>query len=157
MNKFVHMWGSILVFVGIIAMCAGLIGFTYTYKNVVRESITTPEDASIPNVPVRGPLTMKAQADIIHEHALKSANGLTFAQMPRQVPKLDNNGNPVLDANGDPIMVANDRSTWITATTLIAALNVGILAYAFSALVFVLGLMIFLNGFVFKKISEGRM
>lgn len=50
------------------------------------EHITTPEDASIPNVPVVDDKTAMAQADIINKHALEATGGKTYAQMDREDP-----------------------------------------------------------------------
>ena len=62
--------------------------------------------------------------------------GKTFAEMPRRIPKLDVEGKPILGEDGKPAMTANTaRDIWITATTLIAALNLGIFAYVFFAIV----------------------
>ena len=115
----------------------------------------TPADAAIPEKPVSGPLTLKVQADIIREHTLKMTNGQTFAEMPRQVSKLNEDGKPILDAGGNPVMVANAaRDIWITATTLITALNLGILTYAFSGLIILFGFISIWTGIVFYVLSK---
>jgi hypothetical protein len=139
---------SVSAFIGgIMLVIGGIWGIAFTYKNVAQENIITPADASIPNTPVRGPLTLKAQADIIRAHTLETTGGKTYAEMPRQIEKLDSLGVPILDENGKQIMVPNTaRDMWVTATTLTTALNLGIMAYAFSGLVFVLGLISILAG-----------
>ena len=140
---------------GVAFIGAGVWGITFTYTNVARENITTPDDASIPGVPVAGPFTLKAQADIIRVHTLRATEGKTFAEMPRQVPKTDESGNPVLDENGKPVMVANTaRDIWITATTLTTALNLGIVTYAFSGLILVFGLVSIWTGITFYALSQ---
>jgi hypothetical protein len=133
---------SLLVrIIGLLLIVTGLYGIAFTYKSVARENIVTPADASIPNTPVRGPFTLKAQADIIRYHTLKATGEKTYAEMPRQVAKLDSNGNPETDVSGKPIMVANEaRNMWVTATTLITALNVAILAYGISMMAILIGL-----------------
>ncbi|OGY64834.1 MAG: hypothetical protein A3A04_01840 [Candidatus Harrisonbacteria bacterium RIFCSPLOWO2_01_FULL_40_28] len=139
-----------VIVVGIALVVGGLWGIAFTYKNITQEKIVTPADASIPEKPVRGPLTLKAQADIIREHTLKSTGDKTFAEMPRQISKLDENNQQVLDANGKPVMVANTaRDIWITATTLTTALSLGILSYAFSSLIVLFGLISIWIGVVF--------
>jgi len=139
-----------VIVVGIALVVGGLWGIAFTYKNITQEKIVTPADASIPEKPVRGPLTLKAQADIIREHTLKSTGYKTFAEMPRQISKLDENNQQVLDANGKPVMVANTaRDIWITATTLTTALSLGILSYAFSSLIVLFGLISIWIGVVF--------
>ena len=124
MKKLLITSSVLMIVVGIVMIGGGLLGIAVIYQNVIQEKIVTPDDASIPNVPVRGPFTLKAQADIIKQHTLRMTNGQVFAEMPRQVPKLDANGNPVLGNDGKPVMVANtSRDIWITATTLTTALH----------------------------------
>jgi len=143
------------IIAGILMIGVSAYAIMFTYNNVIRENITTPADASIPSAPVRGPFTLKAQADIIRKHALKASDGKTYAQMPSKVPQLDENGDPVLDENGEAVMVSNSaRTTWVTATTLITALNLGVLTYAFSALVFFLGLISVWTGVTFYVLSR---
>lgn len=143
------------VVVGIILVLGSIWAVIFTYTNVARENIITPEDASMPGVPVRGPLTLMSQANIIREHTLRLTGGKTFAQMPRQIAKLDENGSPVLDSNGDPVMVNNTvRDLWITATTLITALNLGIITYAFSGFIFLFGLISIWTGIIFYILSK---
>lgn len=134
---------------------ASVWGIRFTYTNVARENIVTPSDASIPSAPVRGPLTLKAQADIIRVHALKASDGKTYAEMPSKVPQVDSKGAPVLDAAGQPVMISNPaRTTWITATALTAALNLGILTYAFSALALFMGFVSIWTGITFYMLGR---
>jgi len=146
---------SVLAIVaGIVMAVGGIWGIVFTYNNVARENITTPSDASIPNVPVRGPLTLKAQADIIRVHTLKTTSGKTYSEMPSKIPKLDQNNNPVLDEKGVAVMITNDaRNIWVTATTLTTALNLGIITYVFSGLVFILGLISIWTGIIFRNLG----
>lgn len=139
----------LIIILGVLLLIGGLWGVGFTYRSVAREKITTPTDAAIPGVPVRGPLTLKAQADIIFAHTLNSTDGKTFAEMPRQIAKLDAAGNPVLNEKGEPVMVANAaRDIWITSTTLRMALNLALIAYAVSGLAAVIGLAIIGLGFL---------
>ena len=154
MKKMFLVSSFLAIIVGLVLVGSGVWGLTFTYKNVVKENITTPDDASIPSVPVRGPFTLKAQADIIRKHTLKMTDSKTFAEMPRQIPKLDMEGKPILDENNKPAMTANTaRDIWITATTLITALNLGIFAYAFFAVVFLLGLFSIWASIIFYALS----
>lgn len=140
---------------GIVLIIGGIWGIGFTYQNVEREKIVTPEDASIPNAPVRDPLTLKAQADIIRTHALDMTGGLTYSQMPRQIESVDENGEKVLDEEGAPVMVPNKaRDTWITVTALTTALNLGILTYAFSAFIILIGVISVWTGIVFAVLSQ---
>jgi hypothetical protein len=117
---------------GLIFLLSGIIGVVVTHKTVAREKIITPADASIPETPVRGPLTLKVQGDIIREHVLKTTGGKTYAEMSRE------------DSN---------RDIWITATTLTTALGLGILAYAFSVFVASLGVLFICFGLIFRNES----
>lgn len=133
MKKLLKNASTVSGVIGIALLLAGCGGVAYTYQNVARENIVTPADASIPNAPVRGPLTLKSQAEIIREHTLKTTGGKTYAEMPRE------------DKN---------RPMWITATTLTTALNFGILAYAFSAFVAFEGLAFLLTAVFLRRAAR---
>ena len=149
----VSFWISFIA--GLLLLVGGIFGLYFTYANVARENITTPPDASIPSKPVRGPLTLKAQADVIRKHTLASTGGKTFAEMPRQIEKLDADGNPVLGADGKSVMVENTaRNMWVTATTLTTALNTAIFAYAFSAFLILFGILLLLDSFVVRAMGK---
>src|SRR3989344_4451699 len=150
MKKMLKVSSVFAMVAGILLICGGIWGIYFTYKNVARENIITPEDASIPNKAVRGPMTLKSQGDVIRFHTLETTGGKTYAEMPRQVAKLDANGKVILDGNGKEVMVANDaRNMWITATTLTTALNLGIVTYVFSGLIIFLGLISIWTGSIF--------
>ncbi|HSE35544.1 MAG TPA: hypothetical protein VLB83_05485 [Candidatus Paceibacterota bacterium] len=133
---------------GAFLILGGICATLYTYQSVAAEKITTPKDATIPEAPVRGPITLKVQADTIRMHTMKTTEGKTFAEMPRMIPKLDEAGQPVLDEKGEPVMVQNEKrfGSWIPAVTLMTALQLGVLSYAFSALAIALGALFLLNG-----------
>ena len=155
MKKILSASALLAIIFGTVLISGGIWGLTFTYKNVARENITTPDDASIPGVPVRGPFTLKAQADIIRVHTLRMTGGKTFAEMPRQIPKLDETGKPILDEEGKAVMTANTaRDIWITATTLITALNLGIFAYTSAGLTLLFGLFSILAGIIFYALSR---
>ena len=155
MKKLLKTSSVLVIIVGIVLIVGGIWGACLTYKNVARENIVTPDDASVPNQPVRGPWTLYSEADIIREHTLDSTGGKTFAEMPRQIPKIDENGVAVLDEEGKAVMTSNTaRDIWITATTLMTAINLGIISYAFSGFAFLLGLILVLIGTVFCALSR---
>lgn len=145
MNK--NKISKIVTLIGILFLVGGLYGVFYTSKNIKQEKIITPEDASIPNKLVKGPFTLKSQAEVIRKHTLSMTDGKTYAEMPRQISKLDEGGQVILGEDGNPIMVANTaRDIWITSTTLTNALNLGILAYMFSIVVLLNGLVLIILG-----------
>src|SRR3989304_1168191 len=103
MKKILSASSLLVIDVGTVLIGGGTWGLTFTYKNVARENITTPDDAFIPGVPVRGPFTLKAQADIIRVHTLRMTGGKTFSEMPLQIPKLDETGKSIVGEDGKPV------------------------------------------------------
>src|SRR3989338_6813598 len=99
MKKMLSVSSLLAIIAGLVLVGSGVWGIVFTYTNVAKENITTPDDASIPGVLVRGPFTLKAQSDIIRVHTLRMTEGKTFAKMPRQIPKLDVEDKPILHKN----------------------------------------------------------
>ena len=125
---------AILAFVvGGFSALGGLGGIVYTYQQAAVENITTPGDAVIAEAPVRGPLTMWAQADIITEHQLDRTDGQRYAEMDREHP---------------------DRMSWIDATALTTVLSLGILSYAFSAFAIAVGAVMIGLGLVVLRLRR---
>lgn len=152
------LFGVIAIFamvVGLGSVLGGIGGATYTYQQAAVQDITTPEDAVFAEVPVRGPLSMWAQSDIITKHQLDSTGGLYYSQMEREVPVVDEAGEPVLDEAGEPVMEPNQaRLSWIDATALTTSLNMGVMAYALSAFAIVAGLVMFSLGWVVLRLRR---
>ena len=155
MKNLLKILSVVIVIVGIALVGGGIWGICFTYEKIIQENIVTPKDATISEKPVRGPFTLFAQANVIRKHTLGITGGKTFAEMPREIAKLDEKKQPVLDVDGKPVMVANTaRDIWITATTLITALNLGLLTYMFSGIVVILGFVMILLGifmFVYNR------
>jgi hypothetical protein len=157
MKKLLAVSSALAIVTGIVLVIGGIWGICFTYNNIAREKIVTPADASIPQKAVRGPFTLKAQADVIRKHMLNMSEGKTYAEMPRQVAKLDESGKPMVGADGKPVMTANTaRDTWITATALTTALHLGILTYVFSGLIILFGLISIWTGVVFCFLSRQK-
>jgi hypothetical protein len=135
MKKLLIISSILAMSVGIILVLGGAWAVMFTYQNVSQENIVTPEDASIPNTPVRGPFTLHSEANVIREHTLKLTNGKTYAEMSRQ---------------------EEDRNLWITATTLTTALHLGIITYLFSGLIILFGLISIWTGIIFKSLSKHK-
>ena len=147
--------GILTLVVGIGSFAGGVFGAIYTWNQAAAENITTPDDAFFPEVPVRGPFSMWAQADIIEHHQLDATEGLRYSEMPRQVASVDEAGNPVIGEDGQPVMVANAaRASWVNATTLMTALNLGVLAYALSAFALVVGITMIASGVTFLSLRK---
>lgn len=144
------------IIVGAFSALGGIGGAVYTYQQAAVENIVTPDDARIAEAPVRGPLTMWAQSDIITQHQLDRTEGLRYAEMERMIPMVDEAGNVVVDEAGETVMVPNEaRLSWIDATSLTTVLGVGILAYAFSAFAIAIGLTLLAVGLVVFKLRKG--
>lgn len=147
--------GILAMTVGFGAMAGGVFGAWYTWDQAVAQDVVTPDDAAIPETPVRGPFTMWAQADIITHHQLDGTDGLYYSQMDRMVPAIDENGEGILDETGEAVMVPNEaRASWLNATTLTTALSVGIISYALATFAFATGLTLVAVGFVFLYIRR---
>lgn len=147
--------GILALVVGFGSFAGGIFGAWYTWDQAVAQDVTTPDDAAIPETPVRGPFTMWAQSDIIMHHQLASTEGRYYSQMPRELPQVDENGAAVLDENGEQVMVPNEaRSSWVNATALTTALGLGIIAYALSAFAMVIGLTLMVVGYLFLQIRK---
>lgn len=147
--------GILAMAVGFGAMAGGVFGAWFTWDQAVAQDVTTPDDAIIPETPVRGPFTMWAQSDIITHHQLDRTEGLYYSQMDRMVPAVDESGEAILDENGEAVMIPNEaRTSWINATALTTALNLGIVSYALAAFAFVTGLTLVAVGFVFLHIRR---
>lgn len=155
MEKILNVSSLLALVAGVIMVITGIWGVIFTYQNVSREQIVTPADASIPNTPVRGPFTLKSQADIIRHHTLETTGGKTYAEMPQKVQKKDADGNLVVDEQGKPVMVSNDaRTIWLTATNLTSALHLAIITYVFSGLIIFIGLVSIWTGITFKALKS---
>lgn len=147
--------GILALVVGIGSMAGGIVGAWYTWDQAAAQEIVTPDDAVIPETPVRGPFSMWAQSDIITKHQLESTDGLYYSQMERMIPAVDESGETVLDEAGEVVMVPNEaRASWINATALTTALNMGVMAYALAAFAFVTGLTLVFVGYVFFHIRR---
>jgi len=96
------------------------------------EHITTPEDASRPNVAVVDGPTAMVQADIIRKHALESTGGKAYAQMDREDPA---------------------RQVAFNASALRGALMSSALAWEVANLVIGLGALVTFLGFILLAVG----
>ena len=117
-----------LILLGIVFVVAG--SYTtyrgFEAKAMVRDEllaqrITTPDDASIPGVPVRDAATAKSMADIIDTHAQKATGGKTYSELDREDP---------------------NRAVAFQASALRTSLYTSVMAFNLADLVIGLGLMI---------------
>jgi len=154
-NRMVAVVALVAIVVGLGSVLGGLGGMIYTWNNAAIEKINTPADAVIAEKPVRGPLTMWSQQDIITKHQLNRTDGLRYAEMPGRIPQLDADGQPVIGEDGNPVLIANaDRASWINATALTTVLNLGIMAYMLSLFAVVMGAAVAGLGWVVLRLSK---
>ena len=77
----------VLVGAGAVMIIQGLDARSEVRTALVAENITTPDDASIPGVPVDSAATAMSQAEIIQEHTLEATEDRTWADMDREDPQ----------------------------------------------------------------------
>jgi hypothetical protein len=109
---------------------------------IVRENITTSEDASIPNVQVTNAATAKAQAEAIEAHTLKTTGGETYATVDRYVAA-DGVGTTsdkaqALIVDGNPVPNPA-RNTAFQGAALRTSLNLAVMGFRVSDLVIGMG------------------
>jgi hypothetical protein len=158
--KSLKLFPKLVIVVGIIFALGGLgtagVGIyinNFVIDELTAQNITTPEDATMPNVPVNSIASALSMADIIQHHAADSSKGLTYAQMGRFAVE---DGNPAgtndakaakLDANGKP--VANQaRNTQLTASGLVTSLSLSAMAIGASYGAIALGVGFLVLGIV---------
>ncbi|HYF63286.1 MAG TPA: hypothetical protein VD886_10765 [Herpetosiphonaceae bacterium] len=158
--KAVRLFPTLVIAIGIIfalgglgTMGAGMYISTFVGDELAAQNITTPEDASLPNVPVNSIASALSMADIIQHHAAASSNGLSYAQMGRfAVESGDPAGTNVAeqalkDANGKPVANAA-RATQLTAAGLVTSLSLSAMALGASYGAIALGLGFLVLGIV---------
>jgi hypothetical protein len=137
--------GIVFVIVGLVAAGSGVFLSSFVTNELAAQNITTPDDASIPGVPVNSIATALSMADIIQHHAAGIGDGLTYAQMGRFAAA---DGNPagtsdaslaLLDANGNPVP-NQARNTLLTAAGLVTSLTLAAMAIGISYGVIALGI-----------------
>ncbi len=143
--------GLVFVGAGIYTVTRGFDAKNEVKKELLAQNITTPADASMPNVQVRDAATAESMARIINHHALEASGGLTYAELGR-FQAADGNPAGTNDANAaakgaDGKPVANPiRNTAFQASALQTSLWSSVLAFNVSDLVIGLGFMIVVLG-----------
>lgn len=118
---------------------------------LIAQNITTPEDASIPNVRVDSAATARSMAEIINYHARSSTGGLGYAEMGRFLAQdgglggTNNAEEAVIGEDGKP--VANPlRNTAFQASALQTSLYASVMAFGVADLVVGLGALMLALG-----------
>jgi hypothetical protein len=143
--------GAVFLGAGTYTVFRGFDAKDQVKHELIAQNITTPDDASIPGVPVNSVATARSMADIIDHHARESAGGLTYSEMGRFMAA---NGDPggtnddtaaLLDDSGKPIANAL-RNTAFQASSLRTSLYTSVMAFEIGNLVIGLGLMVLVLG-----------
>lgn len=151
--KMVIVVGIIFAIAGLATAGTGIYVQGFVTDQLASQNITTPEDASIPNVPVNSMATALSMANIIRHHAEGFADGLTYAEMGRFAvesgdPVGTSNADEALkDANGNPVPNAA-RNTQLTAAGLVTSLSLSAMAIGVSYAAIALGFAFALLGVV---------
>jgi hypothetical protein len=147
-----------LMLIGLVFLVAGVytVSKGFDAKNQVRDEmaaqkIVTPDDASIPGVPVVDAATAQSMADIIGVHANEATGGRTFSEMGRFLAvgggDTSDEAEAMLDEEGNPI--ANPlRNVAFQASALRTSLFTSVMAFNVADLVVGLGIAFAALGFV---------
>lgn len=135
--KLVIVIGILTVIAGLITTGTGIYISSFVTDQLVAQSITTPDDASIPNAPVNSIPTALSMANIIQKHAATRSGGLSYAQMGRFAvesndPAGTSNVDEALkDDKGSPVP-NQARDTQLTASSLVTSLSLSAMALGVS-------------------------
>ena len=165
--------GLVLVIFGAVAIYMGVDGRATVRDSLKQEQITfgAADDPAVAKFAsqwadeqVQTGDQARAFAQVMHEHALEGAGGLTYAQMGRFV-SADDPENPagtsdeaaaLKDEKGSP--VSNEaRNTWVTATALSTALNMSYMAEQTALFGIVVGFALLLSGVGFVILAFGAL
>jgi len=165
--------GVVLVIFGAAAIYMGVDGRATVRDSLKQEQITfgAADDPAVAKYAsqwadeqVQTGDQARAFAQVMHEHALEGAGGLTYAQMGRFV-SADDPENPagtsdeaaaLKDEKGSPVS-NTARNTWVTATALSTALNMSYMAEQTALFGIVVGVALLLSGIGFVILALGAL
>jgi hypothetical protein len=128
--------GLVLIICGLIFAVAGVGAYIAVQQTLSDQKITVSDDADMfAGKDVNGPFTAYAQAMVIGKHAKEIAGGKTYAQLPQDDP---------------------NRDTVMTASFLQASLFTSVVAFGVAAMAIVLGILLILVGWVFRRMAPSR-
>lgn len=149
-----------LMLIGLVFLAAGVYTVTRGFDakdkvgdELAAQKIVTPDDASIPGVPVVDAATAESMADIIGFHASEATGGRTYAEMGRflaadggdtsdeELALKDDEGNPIANPLRNVAFQASSLRTSLYTSVMafnVADLVIG-LGVAFAALGFAIG------------------
>lgn len=163
--------GVVLIAFGVAAIYMGVDGRATVRESIKQEQISfgAADDPAVAKYaaqwagqPLQTGAQARAFAQVMHEHALESSGGLTYAQMGRFVSTADPE-NPagtsdetaaLKDEQGNPVS-NSARNTWVTETALSTALNVSYMAEQMALFGIVVGIALLLSGIGFMVLTLG--
>ena len=163
--------GVVLIAFGVGAVYMGVDGRQTVRDNLKAEMITFGEadDPAIAKYAskyageqVTNGTEARAFAQVIHEHALEGADGLTYSQMgrflsaddPESAAGTSDEAAALKDESGNPVP-NQARNTWVTATALTTALNMSFMAEQLALFGIVVGIALLLAGIGFIVLALG--
>ena len=165
--------GVVLIAFGVAAISMGIDGRTTVRDSLKQEQIVfgAADDPAVAKFasqwaekPLQSGAQARAFAQIMHEHALESSDGLPYAEMGRFVSAADpqspagtsDETAALKDEKGNPVS-NTARNTWVTATALSTALNVSYMAEQMALFGIVVGIALLLSGFGFIILTVGAL
>ncbi len=118
-------FGIVFIGGGVYMISEGRSAHNEVRDAILRENITTAEDAAIPNVVIDSPAEAKAQADVIEKHYLGITEGKTYSELDREDP---------------------NRETAFRAASLRTSLNLAVMGFKVSDLVVGMGAFMIVIG-----------
>jgi hypothetical protein len=131
--RFIRLFGVLALIAGIGMVLAGGVVWGMVSSELAAEKIVVAEDSTLlPGVPVTGPLSAYAEAEIISHHALEASGGQTYAELDRD----------------DPV-----RATMMNASFLRASLFTSVVSFGVAAFAMGMGLFVAATGWVLTRIA----
>jgi hypothetical protein len=165
--------GLVLVVFGAAAIYMGVDGRATVRDSLKQEQITfgSADDPAVARYApqwadeqVQTGAQARAFAQVMHEHALEGAGGLTYAQLgrfvsaddPRDPAGTSDEAAALKDEQGNPVS-NSARNTWVTATALSTALNVSYMAEQMALFGIIVGIALLLSGIGFVVLALGTL
>jgi hypothetical protein len=163
-NRPIKFIGLITIVAGLIMIVAGgvtwgLVTTQLKAENIIVAAVSDAAPGSLAGKPVAGPFTAYAQANAINHHALKEANGRTYAQLGADAKTLkaklaaDGASPEVIAKDAGVLALADSRTNSMTGSFLRASLFTSVISFGVAALAIGLGVVFALLGVALIKIS----
>jgi hypothetical protein len=138
---------------------SGLVTTQPKAENIAVAAVSAEAPGSLAGKPVAGPFTAYAQAKAINHHALKEANGRTYAQLGADAKTLKAKlaagcASPeAIAKDAGVVALADSRTNSMTGSFLRASLFTSVISFGVAALAMGLGVLFALLGVALVKVS----